>query len=172
MSSPALHPLEALLQKRIVIIDGAMGTTLQGFKLTEADFRGERFKDHHKDLKGNGDMLELTRPDVIADIHRRFLEAGRRHHRDRTRSTAQVISQSDYDLESIVDELNIESARLARRVRDEFMAANPGRACFVAGVDGPDHPLRFDLARRERSRRARRDLRRSSSTPTASRRSA
>ena len=67
-----MHPLEALLQKRIVIVDGAMGTTLQGFGLTEADFRGERFKDHHKDLKGNGDVLVLTRPDVIASIQRRF----------------------------------------------------------------------------------------------------
>jgi 5-methyltetrahydrofolate--homocysteine methyltransferase len=136
MIDPVLHPLEALLQKRIVIIDGAMGTTLQGFKLTEEDFRGERFKDHHKDLKGNGDILSLTKPEVIADIHRRFLEAGADIIETNTFS-GQVISQSDYDLEAIVDDINIESARLACRVRDEYVAKNPGRQCFVAGAMGP-----------------------------------
>jgi 5-methyltetrahydrofolate--homocysteine methyltransferase len=131
-----MHPLEALLQKRIVIIDGAMGTTLQQFKLTEADFRGERFKDHPKDLKGNGDLLVLTRPDVIASVHRRFLEAGADIIETDT-FNAQTISQADYDLEAIVTELNVEAARLACRVRDEFVAANPGRECFVAGSMGP-----------------------------------
>ncbi len=131
-----VHPLEALLQQRIVIIDGAMGTTLQGFKLTEADFRGERFKHHPKDLKGNGDILSITRPDVIAGIHRRFLEAGADLIETNTFS-GQVISQSDYDLEAAVDEINVASARLARNVCDEFMAANPGRQCFVAGSMGP-----------------------------------
>ena len=131
-----MHPLEALLQKRIVIIDGAMGTTLQGFKLNEADFRGDRFARHHKDLKGNGDILSLTKPEVIADIHRRFLEAGADIVETNTFS-GQVISQSDYDLEAVVDDINIESARLACRVRDEFVAANPGRECFVAGAMGP-----------------------------------
>jgi len=136
MNAPALHPLEALLQKRIVIIDGAMGTTLQQFKLTEADFRGERFKAHHKDLKGNGDILSLTKPEVIADIHRRFLEAGADIIETNTFS-GQTISQSDYDLEAVVDDINIESAKLACKVRDEFVAANPGRQCFVAGAMGP-----------------------------------
>ena len=136
MSSPALHPLEALLQKRIVIIDGAMGTTLQQFKLTEADFRGKRFANHPKDLKGNGDLLVLTRPDVIASVHRLFLEAGADIIETDT-FNAQTISQADYDLESIVTELNVEAARLACRVRDEFVAANPGRPCFVAGSMGP-----------------------------------
>ncbi|MCE0522766.1 MAG: methionine synthase [Methylacidiphilales bacterium] len=136
MTSPALHPLEALLQKRIVIIDGAMGTTLQQFKLSEADFRGARFADHPRDLKGNGDLLVLTRPDVIASVHRRFLEAGADIIETDT-FNAQVISQADYGLESIVTELNVEAARLACRVRDEFVAANPGRQCFVAGSMGP-----------------------------------
>jgi len=131
-----MHPLEELLQKRIVIIDGAMGTTLQQFKLTEADFRGERFANHPKDLKGNGDLLVLTRPDVIAAVHRRFLEAGADIIETDT-FNAQVISQADYDLEHIVTELNVEAARLACRVRDEFVAANPGRQCFVAGSMGP-----------------------------------
>ena len=135
MSNPDLHPLEALLQKRIVIIDGAMGTTLQQFKLSEADFRGERFKDHHKDLKGNGDILSLTKPEVIADIHRRFLEAGADIIETNTFS-GQVISQSDYDLEAVVDDINIESARLARRVCDEYSAKH-GRPTFVAGAMGP-----------------------------------
>jgi 5-methyltetrahydrofolate--homocysteine methyltransferase len=132
----ALHPLEQLLQKRIVIIDGAMGTTLQTFKLSEADFRGERFANHHKDLKGNGDILSITKPEVIADIHRRFFEAGADIVETNTFS-GQVISQSDYDLEAAVDDINIESARLACRVRDEFVAKNPGRPCFVAGAMGP-----------------------------------
>jgi 5-methyltetrahydrofolate--homocysteine methyltransferase len=132
----AVHPLEELLQKRIVIIDGAMGTTLQGFKLTEEDYRGERFKNHHKDLKGNGDVLSITRPDVIAGIHRRFLEAGADIVETNTFS-GQTISMSDYDLEFAVDEMNIASARLARKVCDDFMAANPGRQCFVAGAMGP-----------------------------------
>ncbi len=130
-----MHPLETLLQKRIVIIDGAMGTTLQQFKLSEADFRGERFKNHHKDLKGNGDILSLTKPDVIADIHRRFLEAGADIIETNTFS-GQVISQSDYDLEAVVDDINIESARLARRVADEYTAKH-GRPTFVAGAMGP-----------------------------------
>jgi len=136
MSEPTLHPLEALLQKRIVIIDGAMGTTLQQYKLTEADFRGERFKDHHKDLKGNGDLLVLTKPNVIAEVHRSFLEAGADIIETDT-FNAQTISQADYDLEAIVTELNVEAAKLACKVRDEFVAANPGRQCFVAGSMGP-----------------------------------
>ncbi len=131
-----MHPLEALLQQRIVIIDGAMGTTLQQFKLQEADYRGERFKDHHKDLKGNGDLLVLTRPDIIADIHRRFLEAGADIIETDT-FNAQWISQADYDLEAIVTELNVEAARIACRARDEFVAAHPDRVCFVAGSMGP-----------------------------------
>src|SRR5271155_5595419 len=135
MNASLLHPLEALLQKRIVIIDGAMGTTLQQFKLSEADFRGERFKAHHKDLKGNGDILSLTKPDVIASIHRRFLEAGADIIETNTFS-GQVISQSDYDLEAIVDDINIENARLARRVADEYTAKH-GRPTFVAGAMGP-----------------------------------
>jgi len=131
-----IHPLEALLQKRIVIIDGAMGTTLQQYKLQEADFRGQRFAGHHKDLKGNGDLLVLTKPEIIAEIHHSFLEAGADIIETDT-FNAQTISQADYDLESIVTELNVEAARLAGRVRDEFMAANPGRTCFVAGSMGP-----------------------------------
>jgi 5-methyltetrahydrofolate--homocysteine methyltransferase len=135
MTASTLHPLEALLQKRIVIIDGAMGTTLQQFKLTEADFRGDRFKDHHKDLKGNGDLLVLTRPDVIASVHRRFLDAGADIIETDT-FNAQTISQADYDLEHVVDDINIEAARLARRVADEY-TAETGRQVFVAGSMGP-----------------------------------
>jgi 5-methyltetrahydrofolate--homocysteine methyltransferase len=131
-----MHPLETLLQERIVIIDGAMGTTLQQFKLEEADYRGDRFKDHHKDLKGNGDLLVLTRPDIIADIHRRFLESGADIIETDT-FNAQWISQADYDLQPIVTELNVEGARIACRVRDEFVATHPGRQCFVAGSMGP-----------------------------------
>src|SRR5471030_385593 len=130
-----MHPLEALLQKRIVIIDGAMGTTLQQFKLTEADFRGERFKDHHKDLKGNGDLLVLTKPNVIAEVHRSFLDAGADIIETDT-FNAQWISQADYDLQHIVTELNVEAAKLARRVADEY-TKETGRQVFVAGSMGP-----------------------------------
>src|ERR1700749_1802666 len=130
-----MHPLEALLQKRIVIIDGAMGTTLQQYKLEEEDFRGERFKDHHKLLKGNGDLLVLTKPNVLAEIPPQFLKAGADIIETDT-FNAQTISQADYDLQDIVTELNVEAAKLAAKVRDEFMAANPGPPCFLAGSDG------------------------------------
>ncbi|MCE0497299.1 MAG: homocysteine S-methyltransferase family protein, partial [Methylacidiphilales bacterium] len=135
MSTVSLHPLEVLLQKRIVIIDGAMGTTLQQFKLSEADFRGESFKGHPKDLKGNGDLLVLTKPDVIASVHRLFLEAGADIIETNT-FNAQAISQADYDLQSIVTDLNVEAAHLARSVADEH-AAKHGRPVFVAGSIGP-----------------------------------
>jgi len=135
METSRLHPLEALLQKRIVIIDGAMGTTLQQFRLGEDDFRGERFKDHPKSLKGNGDLLALTKPEIIASVHRSFLEAGADIIETNT-FNAQAISQADYDLQPIVTELNVEAARLARRVADDY-AARHGRPVFVAGSIGP-----------------------------------
>jgi 5-methyltetrahydrofolate--homocysteine methyltransferase len=127
--------LERLLAERIVILDGAMGTMLQLESLTEADYRGERLAAWPKDLKGNHDLLTLTRPDVIARVHRAFLEAGADVIETNSfNSTAP--SQGDYGLEGLVAELNLEAARLARRVADE-VAAETGAPRFVAGVLGP-----------------------------------
>jgi 5-methyltetrahydrofolate--homocysteine methyltransferase len=130
------HPLEALLRERIVVIDGAMGTMIQRYKLSEADFRGERFKDHPKDLKGNNDLLCLTRPDVIADIHYEYLAAGADIIETNT-FNAQAISMADYDMVDVVREINAAAARLARQAVDRMKVEQPSRQCFVAGSLGP-----------------------------------
>ena len=128
--------LSTLLQQRLLVLDGAMGTMIQRHGLQEADYRGTRFADHAHDLKGNNDLLVLTRPDIIAGIHREYLEAGADILETCTfNSTA--VSQADYKLESLVYELNKEGAALARRLCDEFTAANPAKPRFVAGVLGP-----------------------------------
>jgi len=132
-----IEQLTRLLRERIVIIDGAMGTMIQQRKLSEADFRGERFKDWKgKDLKGNNDLLNITRPDVIEDIHRLYLEAGADIIETNT-FNAQAISLADYGLESMAYELSKAGAECARRAADKVMAAQPGRVCFVAGAVGP-----------------------------------
>jgi 5-methyltetrahydrofolate--homocysteine methyltransferase len=128
--------LEQLLRQRIVIIDGAMGTTLQRYQLDEAAYRGERFKDWAQDLKGNHDLLNLTRPDLVAEVHRAYLEAGADIIETNT-FNAQAVSLSDYKMESLAYEMNVAAAGIARRVADEFMAERPDRACFVAGAIGP-----------------------------------
>ena len=128
--------LKKALSERILFLDGAMGTMLQRRKLQETDFRGDRFTEHPGDLQGNNDLLVLTRPDIIREIHAAYLEAGADMIETNTfNSTA--ISQSDYGLESIVAELNREAAKLAREVADEFSAQTPGKPRFVAGVIGP-----------------------------------
>ena len=128
-------PLEQLLASRIAILDGAMGTMIQGYGLDEADYRGQRFKDHPCDLKGNNDLLSLTQPTIIRDIHTAYLEAGADIIETNTfNSTA--VAQADYQLESLVYELNVESARVARAAADA-VAANSKRPRFVAGVLGP-----------------------------------
>jgi 5-methyltetrahydrofolate--homocysteine methyltransferase len=128
--------LRALLKERIVILDGAMGTEIQRHKLDEGAFRGERFAGHGKDLKGNNDLLVLTRPEVIRDVHRGFLEAGADIIETNT-FNANGISQADYGLEAVVREMNEAAARLAREAADAFEQANPGRGIFVAGGMGP-----------------------------------
>ncbi len=130
---------EALLErlsKRVLILDGAMGTMIQRHKLGEADFRGERFADHPKDLRGNSDILILTRPDVIGDIHREYLEAGADIVETNT-FTSTAIAQADYGLEALAYELNRNGAALARTAVDEWMARHPGDVRFVAGSMGP-----------------------------------
>jgi 5-methyltetrahydrofolate--homocysteine methyltransferase len=136
MTRDVRQQLEALLAKRILVLDGAMGTMIQRHQLTEADFRGERFAHHPRDLRGDNDLLVLTRPDVIAEVHRQYLEAGADIIETNTfNSTA--VSQADYGLQSIVYELNREGARLARAACDEWTARTPGRPRFVAGAIGP-----------------------------------
>ncbi|MBT6406084.1 MAG: methionine synthase, partial [Rhodospirillaceae bacterium] len=125
---------EKQLQDRILILDGAMGTMIQGYNLTEEDYRGERFADHSIDVKGNNDLLTLTRPDIINDIHTAYLNAGSDIVETNT-FNGTAISQADYGLEGIVRELNVESARLARAAADAV--ATPEKPRYVAGVLGP-----------------------------------
>ncbi|MES2828230.1 MAG: methionine synthase [Bacteroidota bacterium] len=124
------------LEKRILIIDGAMGTMIQRYVLTEEDFRGERFKDHPCDVKGNNDLLNITRPDIIKAIHTEYLMAGTDIIETNTFST-QRISLADYQMEELDYEMSFEGAKIAKEAVNEFMAANPGRTCFVAGAVGP-----------------------------------
>ncbi|MDS4042121.1 MAG: homocysteine S-methyltransferase family protein, partial [Candidatus Competibacter sp.] len=129
-------PLHDLLARRILILDGAMGTMIQSHRLREADYRGERFRDWPSDLKGNNDLLVLTQPAIIREIHAAYLDAGADIIETNTfNSTA--ISMHDYGMESLVPELNREAARLAREVADEFTARDPARPRFVAGILGP-----------------------------------
>jgi len=125
-----------LLTRRILVLDGAMGTMVQRHGLTEADYRGKRFKDHPKEIKGNNDVLVLTRPDVIGGIHRAYLEAGA-DIIETCSFNATRVSQADYDLSDIAHELNVASARLARELCGEFTARTPDKPRFCAGVLGP-----------------------------------
>jgi 5-methyltetrahydrofolate--homocysteine methyltransferase len=134
MAAP-VSDLESLLQRRIAVIDGAMGTMVQRYRLQEADYRGERFAAHAHDLKGDADVLNLTRPDVVETIHRQYLEAGADIIETNT-FTATSVSQADYGLEAVTYEINVEGARLARRAADGFMAGS-GRPAWVAGSLGP-----------------------------------
>ncbi|MBW3130516.1 methionine synthase [Hymenobacter profundi] len=129
-------PLYDILQRRLLILDGAMGTMIQRHTLTEEDFRGPRFADHAKPLRGNNDLLSLTRPDIIKSIHAEYFAAGADMVETNTFSGT-TIAQADYALEHIVYELNYESARLAREVADEFTAKDPSKPRFVAGAIGP-----------------------------------
>jgi len=126
--------LPALLQSRIAIIDGAMGTMIQRFKLGEADFRGERFREHGKDLKGNNDLLQLTRPDVVRQIHDSYLAAGADIIETNTFG-ATSIAQEDYGLGHVARELNVAAARIAKQAA--LAASTPDKPRFVAGALGP-----------------------------------
>jgi 5-methyltetrahydrofolate--homocysteine methyltransferase len=128
--------LEALLRARILILDGAMGTMIQSYALSEQDYRGRRFADHPRELKGDNDLLTLTRPEVIREIHERYLAAGADIIETNTfNSTA--ISQAEYGLEALARELNFEAARLARAAADAYTARDPSKPRFVAGALGP-----------------------------------
>ncbi len=128
--------LQQLFAQRIAVLDGAMGSMIQTYPLTEADFRGEQFKAHPKDLKGNNDLLCLTKPEVIEDIHARYFAAGADMVETNTFS-ATSIAMADYDLGGIVTELNLAAVKCARKTALAAEAKTPGRRCFVAGAIGP-----------------------------------
>ncbi len=125
-----------ILKQRIVILDGAMGTMIQRHTLEEADFRNEALKDHPHPLKGDNDLLSITRPDIIKDIHRQYFEAGADIVETNTFSGT-TIAQADYHLEHLVDDINYFSAKIAREVADEMTAKEPHKPRFVAGAMGP-----------------------------------
>jgi 5-methyltetrahydrofolate--homocysteine methyltransferase len=132
----SLERLNSLLEQRILILDGAMGTMIQNYKLDDAGYRGERFADFPHELKGNNDLLILTQPDIVLAIHKEYLEAGADIIETNT-FNCNSFSMADYHMEHLVYELNYEGARLARRATDAYTAANPDKPRFVAGAIGP-----------------------------------
>lgn len=128
--------IQQLIRERILVLDGAMGTMIQQYNLSEADFRGERFKDIPGQLKGNNDLLCLTRPEIIEDIHRKYLVAGA-DIIETNSFNATSVSMADYHVQAYCREINLAAARLARRIADEFTALNPEKPRFVAGSVGP-----------------------------------
>lgn len=128
--------IEDLLHKRILVLDGAMGTMLQRYNFTEEDFRGDRFKDWEHPLQGNNDLLSLTQPEAIAEVHRKYFAAGADIVETNTFSGT-TIAMADYHMEELVYELNYESARIAKKVADEFTVKEPQKPRFVAGSIGP-----------------------------------
>jgi 5-methyltetrahydrofolate--homocysteine methyltransferase len=138
MSTDRTERVKALRQaltERILVIDGAMGTMIQGYRLGESDYRGERFKDWPSDLKGNNDILVLTQPQIVAEIHRAYLDAGADIIETNT-FTANHSSQADYGTEEHVRDINLAAAHIARRSADEY-SAQTGQLKFVAGALGP-----------------------------------
>jgi 5-methyltetrahydrofolate--homocysteine methyltransferase len=137
MKTPVYTRAQALpeiLKTRIAILDGAMGTMIQRFKLSEADYRGERFKDFPKDVKGNNELLSLTRPDVIRDIHEGYLAAGADMIETNTFG-ATTVAQADYDMQHLAREMNLQSAKIARAACDKF--STPDKPRYVVGALGP-----------------------------------
>ncbi len=131
-----MSDIHKAISERILVLDGAMGTMLQRYNFSEEDFRGERFKDFPHPLKGNNDLLSLTQPQAIKEVHRQYFEAGADIVETNTFSGT-TIGMADYHLEDLVYELNYESAKLAKEVADEFTARNPDKPRFVAGSIGP-----------------------------------
>jgi 5-methyltetrahydrofolate--homocysteine methyltransferase len=131
-----MRKIESLVKEKILILDGAMGTMIQRYKLSEEDFRNETLKDHHIDLKGNNDLLSITRPDIIKAIHAEYFEAGADIAETNT-FAGTTIAQADYSLEHLVYDINYQSARIAREVADEYTAKSPDKPRFVAGSMGP-----------------------------------
>ncbi|NAZ96350.1 methionine synthase [Vibrio toranzoniae] len=136
MGSNVRQKIEALLKQRILLIDGGMGTMIQDYKLEEHDYRGKRFAEWHSDLKGNNDLLVLTQPNLIKDIHEKYLEAGADILETNT-FNATTIAMADYDMEGLSEEINFAAAKLAREAADKWTAKTPEKPRFVAGVLGP-----------------------------------
>ena len=136
LESPSFAPLRELFEQRIAVLDGAMGSMIQTYGLEEADFRGSLLRDHPHDLKGNNDLLCLTRPDVIEGIHSAYFAAGADMVETNTFNSTSI-SQSDYKTESLVPTINAAAVRLARQAARRAEEATPGRRCFVAGAIGP-----------------------------------
>ncbi|MFN8261083.1 MAG: homocysteine S-methyltransferase family protein [Chitinophagales bacterium] len=130
------NSLNQIAKERILILDGAMGTMIQRYKLEEADYRGERWKNHPHPLKGNNDLLSITRPDIIKEIHRQYFEAGADIVETNTFSGT-TIAQADYHLEDAVYDINFQSAKIAKEVADDITAKEPHKPRFVAGAMGP-----------------------------------
>jgi 5-methyltetrahydrofolate--homocysteine methyltransferase len=131
-----IEKLEELLNNRILVLDGAMGTMIQNHNLTEADFRGTRYADHGCDVKGNNDLLVQTQPKIIEDIHVQYLQAGADIIETNT-FNSNAISMADYQMEMLAHELNVAGAQVAKRATARVQAEQPGRQCFVAGALGP-----------------------------------
>jgi len=132
--------IQDILKERILVLDGAMGTMIQRHKLTEEDFRNEALKDHPHPLKGNNDLLSITRPDIIRDIHRKYFEAGADIAETNTFGST-TVAQADYHLEHLVYEINFQGAKIAKEVADEFTKKEPNKPRFVAGSMGPTTKL-------------------------------
>ncbi len=131
-----MEKIQDILNEKILILDGAMGTMIQQYKFTEEDYRGEKFKDFHVSVKGNNDMLSITQPQAIKDIHRKYLEAGADIIETNTFSST-TIAMADYEMQEFVYELNYESAKIAKEIAEEFTKLNPSKPRFVAGSIGP-----------------------------------
>ena len=156
---PMTTRLDDILRNRVAVLDGAMGTMIQRYTLTEADFRGARFAAHGHDLRGNNDLLVLTRPDIIGTMHRQYLEAGADIIESNT-FNANVVSQADYGLEAMIYELNVAGARLAREAARRVHGAHARQAPVRGRIarSHESHPINF--AGRQRSRHARDHVRR------------
>lgn len=134
--SSAKERFEKVLKERVLLLDGAMGTMIQSYNLEEEDYRGNIWKDHHHPLKGNNDLLSITRPDVIKEIHIKYLEAGSDVIETNTFSSTSI-AQADYDLSNEAYRLNYESAKLARQAINDYLETHPGEEKFIAGALGP-----------------------------------
>lgn len=128
--------IQDILKSRILVLDGAMGTMIQRYNLTEEQFKGQRFKENEKLQKGNYDLLTLTQPEIVEQIHQAYLEAGADIIETNT-FNATSVSMRDYDMQGYVREMNVEAARIARKVADEFTLKDPNKTRFVAGAVGP-----------------------------------
>ena len=146
-----MKSIKELARERVLIMDGAMGTMIQRYKLQESDYRGDRFKNFHTDLKGNNDLLSITQPDIIKKIHQEYLDAGSDIIETNT-FNATSISQADYDLQDQAYELNFESAKIAKEIASVFSKKDPQKPRFVAGAIGPTNKTLIPISRCKQSR--------------------